>query len=398
MDAATRDEFFNKLSSAMKARKYLAELRHNRPKDTKHKELPSGRRVQNREYTVSEYTQEKPIPCETSAWAIKESKWAKGNPLGDGAAYKTKNGLHEMFHFRILPTMPEGHVAVRRMPCLCHGCMESLSAKWEDDVWDPKLQPMFKRAKGCVLWPVMGDLNDWQVIQLTEKGEGTVCDVEVNQVFEDGLTSIATNHETTIKAGGFGAVNLEDRKSVEHGFYSVVQWTSDPFMLTEPTKLAFCGKPEMEEGTMVATAKVWPRVKKQGTDWLETEWFQPPHDEAPVIWYWLRSVLDGDLELEETTHDYPPPEALKKWNLEKRDDCFRIDDQRLQELRREKAIRDNMVMVDVPGWRKVVKDRQDKKAKEVRKEEVSLEEKAKKRLEGLLNRKEDTRPPPDFTF
>ena len=70
----------------------------------------------------------------------------------------------------------------------------------------------------------------------------------------------------------------------------------------------------------------------------------------------------------------------------------------MQDLRREKAIRDNMVMVDVEGWREIVDERREKKAKEKKKEEDSLDVKTKKRLEGLLNRKEDTRPPPNFTF
>ncbi len=105
MDAATRGEFFNKLSGAMRAREYLTEYRQKRVRDTKHKDLPPGRKVHSRRYEVAEYTIDKPISCEHSAWVIKTSEWKKGDPNKDGVNAKTKNGLHEMFQCVLEPVM-----------------------------------------------------------------------------------------------------------------------------------------------------------------------------------------------------------------------------------------------------------------------------------------------------
>jgi hypothetical protein len=392
MDAATRDEFFNRISAAMRAHKYLTELRHKGVKDSKKKAKEWDSKVNRREYRVSKYTIDEPIPCENSSWSIKTSEWKKGNPKIDGLNYKLRNGMHEMFHFRILPEMPANFMAVRRMPCLCEFCYKALDVKWEEGL-DPKKQPMFRRAQRCVLGPVMGDLNDWQLIELTPKEGGSVCEVEVNQIKTDGLEMIATSHEETIKAENYGAINVEAAFAKDPEFYSLVRWTSEPFMLTEPTLVANCGNVPMEDGTMVARGVEWTRVRSHGT-----EWFQPPKDDAKEQLFWLQHVLEGDLELLESTLESPPAEALLPWNKDRSNDCFRVDDQRLRSLRKEKALRDEMTVVDVPDWEERKAKKKERKDKQIKKKADSQEEKAAKRLFGLLNRVVDTRPPENFTF
>ena len=104
------------------------------------------------------------------------------------------------------------------------------------------------------------------------------------------------------------------------------------------------------------------------------------------------------MEILDSIHEQPPGDALLPWNQDKSKDCFRVDDQRVSDLQKEKGIRVNMVVVDVPKWMAKIEKLKEKKAKEIKKKEVGEEVKAGKRLIGLLNRVVDNRPVENFWF
>jgi hypothetical protein len=164
-------------------------------------------------------------------------------------------------------------------------------------------------------------------------------------------------------------------------------------MLTEETKVANCGSTPMEVGTMVARGRVWPRVRG-----YDSQWFQPATHDAQEILVWLNHVLEGDMEILESKHKQPPASVLLPWNKGKSNDCFRVDDLRVSDLQREKGIRDNMVVVDLPEWQETIERLKERKAIQVKKKEVCEEVKAGKRLIGLLNRVVDNRPVENFWF
>ena len=84
----------------------------------------------------------------------------------------TKNGIAEMFHFRFFPLMPQDYVAVRRVPCLCKPCYDTLDKKWDMKEKDPKKQPIFAKTVGCYFEDHMsGGLNDWNLVKMSARME-----------------------------------------------------------------------------------------------------------------------------------------------------------------------------------------------------------------------------------
>ena len=148
MDSQQRDEFFERLSEAEKCMKFLnrddrmaGDIKHGQGKRSektrnarKETEAIVGQKFVTREYEVTDYAVDG-IPADNCSWTIKDNNrnwaqsWIDVNDHSQGR-WTTKNGLQEMFHFRFHPAMPMGVVAVRRIPCLCHGkggCYEQLT-------------------------------------------------------------------------------------------------------------------------------------------------------------------------------------------------------------------------------------------------------------------------------
>ena len=186
MDSAMRDEFFQWLSEARKAARFLNErgtvVNYKKPKledrkrETNKTTHDSSRTLKSRTYEVSNYDEEKDgwrMPAENCSWELNKSQFnAECPPVGAngkrGKKYSTKVGLKEMYHFRFIPELPRDTVAIRRIPCLCKECKSCLDKPWNNDL-SPSKQPMFCQVMGCRMEPVMGSLNDWNLVKLRKK-------------------------------------------------------------------------------------------------------------------------------------------------------------------------------------------------------------------------------------
>ena len=95
-----------------------------------------------------------------------------------------RNGIQHHYNFRADPVLGPAYVAARRIPCACNGCISQLQLPWimNKDFSD---QPRYmSNNKECVLWPIMEDLNNWQLISLTDMNP------ESNQINKDMTKSI----------------------------------------------------------------------------------------------------------------------------------------------------------------------------------------------------------------
>ncbi len=306
MDPAQRDHFFKLLSEARKAAKFLSD----RPEvnDRKHK-LPVDRiSLTTRTYEVSNYDElevdGQRMPAKGCTWEVRGKEFnAEYKPASQGqkrgTKYNTKVGLQEMFHFRFVPQLPADVVAIRRIPCLCGECKSQLDKDWNPQIKNYKKQTMFARAETCWLEPLMGSLNDWHLVKVTEI-KGKVDIVEVALLHQDALGAREARVELEIEKKKFGIVVSED-KSNKLG-YHLVEWLSAPYPLQSPRKLDGCGNSPMPAGCMTVMCKYWDKLNnQQGLE--DGDWFECPEIDVnrgirpTVRRVWLRNVLVGDVSI-----------------------------------------------------------------------------------------------------
>ena len=81
-------------------------------------------------------------------------------------------------------------------------------------------QERYKPVTKCTYLPVLGSLNNCNIIQLSQKSTPSDAFDEIHQVFIDGISD---NLAWLVESGKYGSINTTDTKTNE--FY-VVMFTS----------------------------------------------------------------------------------------------------------------------------------------------------------------------------
>ena len=115
-----------------------------------------------------------------------------------GSKYRPPNlpkgvGLMELYHIYCCPDLGVGAVALRRIPCCCPACKASLQQAWVHKIPFEKQideQPRFQPVIGCKYSEILGDENNWFVVQLeqrkdTDAGYFKYLDDEADNVREE---------------------------------------------------------------------------------------------------------------------------------------------------------------------------------------------------------------------
>ena len=123
--------------------------------DTKHKKRHDKAHVDERRYSVSNYSKEYPIPFKDAGF--------KADPVQFGN--ESKSGIADHYHFQYHPDLPLNTCAVRRIPCYCQPCKEQSEKPW-DYSKTAKEQDRYKTVENCIIRPMMGDYNEWKFITL----------------------------------------------------------------------------------------------------------------------------------------------------------------------------------------------------------------------------------------
>ena len=265
----------------------------DRSGDTKHKVKADGNNIQSYCYECTNFDDDNKMPFFKNTIYESKSGFDKG----------TKNGLSEMYNFYFHPGMPRDMAAVRRIPCLCEHCHERLSWDWIPDV-EPKHQPMFKPKpnKTCFFKPLMGDLNKWHFVTVGPK-KGAYEEEELVQVHENALVVLESYAAGKIRLSHYGAIDTIDEEAPD-GVY-VVQWRGRAFPLQEPATVEGCVDGPMPRGTMVARGTYLYNTK-YAKGWYER------NDTGPTKLFWLRHVIESDLEMEDWKKDRKEPPAVAK--------------------------------------------------------------------------------------
>ena len=86
-------------------------------------------------------------------------------------------------------------------------------------------QERYKPVTKCTYWPVLGELKNWNIIELLSKSTSSETFDEINQVVLDGISD---NMESLVESGKYRATNTTDTSN--NGFY-VIMFTSGAYTL-----------------------------------------------------------------------------------------------------------------------------------------------------------------------
>ena len=174
-DSATRDADGNIVEQAVVCADELSaeSRRHGLVVDTKHKRRPDQAKVDLRQYKVSNYTKEEPIPFKDCTF--------KAHPSQFGS--EPKSGLAEHYQFQFHPDLPLNTCALRRIPCLCLPCKAQMKTPW--DYGKPaEEQARFKTPQNCIRAPLMDGLNEWKLINVDLVTDSNKARKQVNKILQ----------------------------------------------------------------------------------------------------------------------------------------------------------------------------------------------------------------------
>jgi hypothetical protein len=208
------------------------------------------------------------------------------------------NGVGAMYNLRVDPSLGVGKAALRRVPCLCDGCLSQLKLPWQPGV-SAKEQARCKSSVTCKWWGTFLGLNDWHVVNLEPTNKSDLEEIEDTQAF--ALCGITTMMAERVVIGSHGALSTDDPDA--NGCY-VIEWTGNPCTLQEDTELKEHDPPELvEKGTLVCEANHWNKVPGA------KDWHTPSLVKTIAR---LQFVVDPDLFLEAESNDCKLPNNCDK--------------------------------------------------------------------------------------
>ena len=127
-----------------------------------------------------------------------------------GPHYKTHGarGLSENYHLRFDPNLGMEVCAIRRIPCACVACTSMIYKPWISGISSDK-QECYKPVTKCTYWKVLGDFNNWNIIQLSSKSTSSDTFDEIHQVFLDGISD---NMASLVESRKYGSIDTTDTK------------------------------------------------------------------------------------------------------------------------------------------------------------------------------------------
>jgi len=238
----------------------------------------------------------------------------------------------DVFH----PKSPKDTVAVRRVPCLCHGdngCFQTLAkgcgSSFNSSASPYRNWPMWKNPTGCEFAELMHDnvdcrpcfdddgfnptydLNRWNFVLLERDPSKTFNIREHHRVHTDILHAKCQAAEADIEPDAFGLIADPDPRNAVHAplGFRLVQFLSAPTPLSAPRQLFGCGDVAMDAGTMTVEARLFCRVPSEEYP----GWFHPSKSDEPTVVVWVKDVLCGVQAEKAVSNDSklaPPPKAL----------------------------------------------------------------------------------------
>jgi hypothetical protein len=125
----------------------------------------------------------------------------------DKDARKAGGSSNSRYHVYCCPELGTGRVALRRIPCACVACDNTIRLPWVVRV-PPEDQPRFKTVTDCVYRKILGVRNEWDVIRLEVDHTRANMD-NVDAAREEVLVSLTSNIAANVIIKGYGAIVTE---------------------------------------------------------------------------------------------------------------------------------------------------------------------------------------------
>ena len=156
-------------------------------------------------------------------------------------------------------------------------------------------QEKYKPVTKCTYLPVLGSLNNWNIIQLSPKSTSSESFDEIYQVV---LDRISDNVASLAESGNYGAINTTDTST--NGFY-VIMFTSEAYTLQENTTIY---------GNIINCGELVVKAQYICSIQVDTSWYcnqQPKHHVSTLP---TRKILHPQLEVNSVTYFHSIPTSV----------------------------------------------------------------------------------------
>ena len=113
-----------------------------------------------------------------------------------------------MYHYYTCPELRKSIAAVRRVPYNCRECDETIRLPWNHELKNHKDQPRFQIVEDCFFQNILGDMNNWYIIEIQQDKFTVKENYEAGKY--DSLQHIIAVIHGNIEVGKIGAMPPSD--------------------------------------------------------------------------------------------------------------------------------------------------------------------------------------------
>ena len=150
----------------------------------------------------------------------------------------------------------------------------------------PDKQERYKTVTKCSYWPVLGSLNNWNIIELSQKSTSSDPFDETHQVV---LGGISDNMASLVEPGKYGSINTTDTPTNE--FY-VIMFISGAYKLQENTTI---------DGQIITMGELVVKAQYICSVTIDNDWCWNQQTKQRVSTLPTRTILRPQLEVNAVT-------------------------------------------------------------------------------------------------
>ena len=76
-------------------------------------------------------------------------------------------GKCKHYNLNFYPKLGNDVYAISRTPCACVACTSMIDKPWIYGI-PPEKQERYKPVTKCTYWPILGSLNNWNIVELSQ--------------------------------------------------------------------------------------------------------------------------------------------------------------------------------------------------------------------------------------